>query len=436
MDVLSATEGDDTIAWYENDGSENFTAHPITSSADYPRSVYATDVDSDGDMDVLSASVLDNTIAWHENDGGENFTTHIITNSADGAKSVHAADVDGDGDMDVLSASGGDDTIAWYENDGSENFAVHPITTSADGASSVYAADMDGDGDMDVLSTSERDKTVAWYENDGSESFTAHPITTTADYAASVYAADMDGDGDMDVLSVAVWDNTVAWYENKSSSRIGDGVVKYQVAVNESAAERTGTITVAGKTHTVIQEGAQIQVIPPTITSQSSAEVAIAGNSASFSVTASGSEPLISQWKFSGEAIAGATSSSLTLNNVKASDAGDYSVVVTNEAGSVESETATLTVHYTLSTAATGSGTVTVSPEAASYEPGTQVTLNAEPSEGYMLGLWSGDASGTTDPLTVTLDGNKIIRADFVEIPLAVNLIYVNGNLMEEGTIG
>ena len=76
---------------------------------------------------------------------------------------------------------------------------------------------------------------------------------------------------------------------------------------------------------------------------------------------------------------------------------------------------------------------MTVSPEAASYEPGTQVTLNAEPSEGYMLGLWSGDASGTSDPLTVTLDGNKIIRADFVEIPLAVNLIYVNGNLMEEG---
>ncbi len=37
----------------------------------------------------------------------------IITTSADGAQSVYAADVDGDGDMDVLSASWNDDTIAW-----------------------------------------------------------------------------------------------------------------------------------------------------------------------------------------------------------------------------------------------------------------------------------------------------------------------------------
>ena len=40
----------------------------------------------------------------------------VITTSADGAHSVYATDLDGDGDADVLSASQVDDKIAWYEN--------------------------------------------------------------------------------------------------------------------------------------------------------------------------------------------------------------------------------------------------------------------------------------------------------------------------------
>ncbi|MEE9450112.1 MAG: FG-GAP-like repeat-containing protein, partial [Ignavibacteriaceae bacterium] len=90
-------------------------------------------MDGDGDIDVLSASYEDDKIAWYENDGNENFTPHTITTGTDGARSVYAGDVDGDGDMDVLSASWNDDKIAWYENDGNENFTSHTITTSADG---------------------------------------------------------------------------------------------------------------------------------------------------------------------------------------------------------------------------------------------------------------------------------------------------------------
>ena len=55
-----------------------------------------------GDMDVLSASYRDDTIAWYENNGSGIFTKLIITDDADGAYSVYAEDLDGDGDMDVL----------------------------------------------------------------------------------------------------------------------------------------------------------------------------------------------------------------------------------------------------------------------------------------------------------------------------------------------
>jgi len=142
------------------------------------------------------------------------FTPHIITTSAIGAKSVYAIDIDGDGDMDVLSAARTNDKIVWYENDGNENFTLHTITTDADGARTVYAVDVDDDGDMDVLSASEFDDRIVWYENDGNENFTPYTITTDAIGARSVYAIDLDGDEDMDVLSASFADDKIAWYEN------------------------------------------------------------------------------------------------------------------------------------------------------------------------------------------------------------------------------
>ena len=213
--MLSASENDDKIAWYENDGNQNFTPHTITTFADGAYSVYSVDIDGDGDIDVLSASENDDKIAWYENDGNQNFITHIITTNADFAISVYAVDVDGDGDMDVLSASENDNKIAWYENDGNQNFTSHTITTTfANQPTAVHAADVDGDGDIDVLSSSWVDDKIAWYENDGNQTFSTNIISTNADHANSVYAADIDGDGDMDVLSASENDNKIAWYEN------------------------------------------------------------------------------------------------------------------------------------------------------------------------------------------------------------------------------
>ena len=89
----------------------------ITTSASDARSVYATDLDGDGDADVLSASLFDDKIAWYENAGGGTFgAQQVITTSADMARSVYATDLDGDGDADVLSASRNDAKIAWHEN--------------------------------------------------------------------------------------------------------------------------------------------------------------------------------------------------------------------------------------------------------------------------------------------------------------------------------
>jgi VCBS repeat protein len=222
FDGLSASLYDDKVAWYENvgGGGTSWALHTISTTYD-AISVYAGDVDGDGDLDALSASFLDSHIAWYENvgGGGTSWALHTVANTADLASSVYAADVDKDGDLDALSSSHFDDEIAWYENvgGGGTSWALHTISTTADAAKSVYAADVDGDGDLDVLSASFFDDKIAWYENvgGGGTSWVLHTISTSADGARSVYAADVDGDGDLDVLSASAYDHTIAWYENR-----------------------------------------------------------------------------------------------------------------------------------------------------------------------------------------------------------------------------
>ncbi len=67
---------------------------------------------------------------------------------------------------------------------------------------------------------------------------------------------------------------------------------------------------------------------------------------------------------------------------------------------------------YTLTTAATN-GSVSKSPDAASYSANRVVTLTAVPSPGYVFTGWSGDAAGTTNPLSVAMLANRNITANF-----------------------
>lgn len=231
MDVLSASIADDRVIWYENDGRRgrpSFLPHVITASADGADAVHAADLDGDGDVDVLSAAAIDSTVQWHENNGGRPplFTTRLIARTSrypppfggSEPRSVYAADLDGDGDLDVLSADLLEDQVAWYENDGGRplSFTTHIITEDpdggagplegfAEGAYNVSAADVDGDGDTDVLFAALLADLVAWCENDGGSPprFACRPITTPPErlsFPTQALPIDLDGDGDMDIL--------------------------------------------------------------------------------------------------------------------------------------------------------------------------------------------------------------------------------------------
>jgi hypothetical protein len=84
--------------------------------------------------------------------------------------------------------------------------------------------------------------------------------------------------------------------------------------------------------------------VPPYLIAQPESAAVVTGNDIQFSVTAGGTVALAFQWRFNGTNIAGATGSSYTRLSAQAIHVGDYSVVVTNNSGSVTSAVATLTL--------------------------------------------------------------------------------------------
>ncbi|WP_158631167.1 InlB B-repeat-containing protein [Flammeovirga kamogawensis] len=76
---------------------------------------------------------------------------------------------------------------------------------------------------------------------------------------------------------------------------------------------------------------------------------------------------------------------------------------------------------YTLSVNATN-GSVTTSPEQDTFDQGSEVILTAVPNSDYEFSGWSDDALGTQNPLTITMDSNKNITANFTEIPTGTTI--------------
>jgi len=85
-----------------------------------------------------------------------------------------------------------------------------------------------------------------------------------------------------------------------------------------------------------------VTAIPPNISTQPQNQFVQVGSTVTFNVSATGTPTIQYQWRKDGNAIAGKTNTSLTINYSGLSDVGSYSVVVSNSYGSATSATATL----------------------------------------------------------------------------------------------
>ncbi len=242
IDVVAASIGDNTLAWYENlDGLGNFGDKRVISefSEEY-RFISSADIDGDGDLDILSTALFEDLVVWFENlDGLGNFSNKkIISANRDLPLTVFGADLDNDGDIDVFTSSKNDGVIAWYENtNGLGDFSIeHIITTQAYTTTYASAGDIDNDGNLDILATSSgNNQSIFWYENlDGLGSFGEGNVIISGLFGPNtVIADDLDGDGGMDVVSSEFGGNTIAWYENLDG--LGEFGVKNTITTNVDA---------------------------------------------------------------------------------------------------------------------------------------------------------------------------------------------------------
>lgn len=81
---------------------------------------------------------------------------------------------------------------------------------------------------------------------------------------------------------------------------------------------------------------------------------------------------------------------------------------------------------YTLTITKSGAGTVTHTPGGSSYFANTVVALSTAPAQGWVFTGWSGDASGTVNPLSVTMDASKSVQANFTAL-FSLNVATAGG---------
>lgn len=88
-------------------------------------------------------------------------------------------------------------------------------------------------------------------------------------------------------------------------------------------------------------------------------------------------------------------------------------------------------VSYTL-TLSHPNGSVTKNPDLSSYPGGSSVQLTALPDGGYHFVNWSGDQGGSQNPVSVTMDGDKNITANFALNEYLLTTTAVNGSIAKD----
>ncbi|MEZ5330788.1 MAG: FG-GAP-like repeat-containing protein [Thermoanaerobaculia bacterium] len=227
-DVLySNSEGAGDIAFWSTSEPRGgtWTKTTIDPSATAVHSLWAGDVDLDGDLDVVAASMDSHELSVYDNvDGvGGSWQKQVIDGASAILHNAQVADLGRDGDLDVFGAgwTGQSPTATVWLSELDPHFDLDSWTYIEVGSDheqvfGLSFPDVDGDGLPDILSGQ------YWYENPGGDltgTWTRHTLPQVGgNDPDALLATDVDLDLDLDVIAMSGVGGQVYWLERNHTS--------------------------------------------------------------------------------------------------------------------------------------------------------------------------------------------------------------------------
>jgi hypothetical protein len=181
-----------------------------------------------------------------------------------------------------------------------------------------------------------------------------------------------------------------------------------------------GRITMGGQTFTNVAGGDLFlsefsEKVPPVfVANPSSVPTGFTnGGNIAFSAAVRSFAPVQYQWQHGGQDVVGQTNSLLTITNAQLADRGEYRLLASNVYGVSTSGVARLELYFKGAFHTAGSGNISVSPAAATYPAFSEISVLAQSDPGTELLRWSGDASGSDNPLRFVVRSNFVVKAIF-----------------------
>lgn len=209
-------------------------------------------------------------------------------------------------------------------------------------------------------------------------------------------------------LSVAASGSAPLQYQWRRDGVLLEGSVSgLTLSAVQASMAGSYTVTVSNAAGSVVSQSAVVTVLPmraPTISSQPSSKLVPYGESVQLSVSVSGGGSMDYQWYKDGVCLTGSgfNSPTLSISQARASDAGSYSVVVRNEKGVIESETALITVSPAVAP------TIVDAPKSQSTKEGESVALSVSGTGSLPIQfLWRKNGSPAAAPASAVYDGRS-----------------------------